>query len=420
MLSPLQDKHISTIFRVQNYCSYLYKQVQNTIKHNDDIDKYVNEKDKLTYLIIACKKGDVKTTKLLLKHNCNINKESLNGNNALMISILKQNIGIAKILLDTNRCKINHQNKEGLTVLHYATMHGYHEITRLLIERGANIRLTDLSGRLPIIASILNDDIINFCYLQKYYPIKYLPKLMLRTIKQNQLNMFTKLCKRKDLGFASWSKVEKVKIATHAMVHSNYAIKKLTKIGFDWNISDKSGINFLMASTQLAPTQGFEYNIEQILKYGCKINTQSHSGDTALHYAIQKTNYIATIVLLKNKNINVNIVNNNNETPLHIAIKKFNINNRHSITILRSILKRSRNYSVKDNNDKTFLDYVSNIASYGIKLSVMRQYILSLFKQCILYIENNLTKFKEHCFTHLNKDIKKKFHINLKTVFKNI
>jgi len=104
-----------------------------------------------------------------------------------------------------------------------------------------------------------------------------------------------------------------------------------TQKGVDGNIKGQYGYSLLhMACTHIntLPLEIFRYLIET---KGCDVNVQNNDNDTPLHYAINSFNPTGTGVgtsvlmyLLSQENVDVNMKGWNGETILHMVCKKIN------------------------------------------------------------------------------------------------
>lgn len=103
-----------------------------------------NEKG-YTALILSAYNGQSDTVDFLLSlENIDPCQEDTKGNTALMGAIFKGNFRIAKALMDAD-CEVDQSNLNGQTALMFATLFNRQEIIDELIDKGANITLTDNS-----------------------------------------------------------------------------------------------------------------------------------------------------------------------------------------------------------------------------------------------------------------------------------
>jgi ankyrin repeat protein len=78
------------------------------------------------------------------------------------------------------------------------------------------------------------------------------------------------------------------------------------------------------------------------------MSVRDHRGDTPLHLMCEANSYWSVYYITHRKNINTGICNNNRETPWHIAAK---LSDETAITLLGSCSINCVN--MKDNNDNT-------------------------------------------------------------------
>jgi ankyrin repeat protein len=71
---------------------------------------------------------------------------------------------VEKIRELLNPDNINHQDEDGLTLMHWASDRGHSTVVRLLVERGANLNIQDVDGQAPLhyASSCGHQDIVTF------------------------------------------------------------------------------------------------------------------------------------------------------------------------------------------------------------------------------------------------------------------
>lgn len=136
--------------------------VQKLIDHGSDILIINNEGDNILQICIKYNRTDI--LQYLINRNISLEFISKSGETFLQIAISYQNYNIVKLILKRN-CIINHQEYEyGLTALHQLVIQSNIELTKELIDHGANINIQDYYGNTPLIYIIheTNIDFINF------------------------------------------------------------------------------------------------------------------------------------------------------------------------------------------------------------------------------------------------------------------
>ena len=61
-----------------------------------------------------------------------------------------------RYLIENQSVKVNEKNKLHIAPIHYAVSEGHIEVTKLLIEKGANIHIKDRYGCTPLRLSVIN------------------------------------------------------------------------------------------------------------------------------------------------------------------------------------------------------------------------------------------------------------------------
>ena len=115
----------------------------------EDNDAAVHEKDKdgLTPLLIAVKRGHKEVARLVLDHDADtINASDEDGNTALHLATKARHKEIVRLLLRQHPDITDECNDSGRTALHLAVKMGDLVITRLLVKSGTDVDIMDDSG----------------------------------------------------------------------------------------------------------------------------------------------------------------------------------------------------------------------------------------------------------------------------------
>jgi len=264
-------------------------------------------------------------------------------------------------ILSNPKCDINIKDQSGRTALFNHI--GNSKTAKKLIDRGCDINIQDNNGITLLLYTIRVKSINGLKLLLKY---KHLDKMKNSLILRNIHNF--------------WSR--KINL-------SSYKIMKLIA---------KHGIGNLNDYEQLKDC----LYLKLILKY-VDINTNIISRimveDNLYHW------------LFEYPHTNLNFKDQNGKTALIKEIK-----NPSSIN-LYSLIKYGCDVNIKDNNGKSFWDYLDGIENRHKYLSNVLKYKIyqrnkkPLFKQCIWCIKNNRNKFDENRLKRLNKDLRKYFFV---------
>jgi ankyrin repeat protein len=233
--------------------------IKKLIEYNADPLIINNDYDNVFQLSIKYDRNDI--LEYLIDKNVPLNFISSTGETFLQIAISYQNYNICKLILNKKKCLINNQEKEyGLSALHQISIQSNIELTREIINNGANINLQDYYGNTPLIYIIYenNLDFINFFIS---YDINY----NLTNIDGNT--------------------------PLHVILIDNYNI-------------DQKIFNKIIINTDLT--------------------IQNNLGKTCIHLLLEKNIFIDYLDILETKELNIFIKDNNNIDCYDIIIKKKN------------------------------------------------------------------------------------------------
>lgn len=104
----------------------------------------------------AAEKGVMNIIQVLLDAKMDVNLKDKDGNTALLLAVDKNRQTTVKFLLD-NQSNINATNSELLTTVMLATKNGNREMVNLLILRGANINAANQKGQTALFMALEND-----------------------------------------------------------------------------------------------------------------------------------------------------------------------------------------------------------------------------------------------------------------------
>ena len=117
-------------------------------------DEFVSDTHQHTRLAKASLKGDLNDVELHLSHYPRTNNvPDDKGNLPLHHATLHGYIDVVRVLLNAE-CNINHQSNHGHTPLHLAVLSPSIEIVRILVRYGADILIQDIGERTPLHCAI--------------------------------------------------------------------------------------------------------------------------------------------------------------------------------------------------------------------------------------------------------------------------
>jgi ankyrin repeat protein len=296
-------------------------------------DVNARQKNLFTPLHWAAFKGRLEIAQLLLDHGANAKVESDGRETALhMLSRGKydtqeQGVGIAQLLLKCG-VDIHAQDKDKDTALHWAAFSGRPEITRLLLDHGANPNVENDQGLTPL------HQVSRGKYTSQEHGVGITRLLLERRADVNarQKNLFTPL---------HWAAFKgRLEIAQLLLDHGANAKAE----------SDGRETALHMLSRGEYDTQEQGVGIAQILlKCGVDIHAQDKDKDTALHWAAFSGRPEITRLLLDH-GANPNVENDQGVTPLHHVSRGKYTSQEHGVGITRLLLERSADVNARQKN----------------------------------------------------------------------
>ncbi len=226
----------------------------------------------------------------LLKYMGN-QKSSTKGNTALHAAALYGYQDALKFLIEY--VDVNDQNKEEFTALDYAILMDRVQIVEILLENGALVDIQDKNGKTPLHHAAYhgNTDIFNILKQHGAQQVSdhrgLTPDMILRANIIENGELMSLLCKMIDEG-------------------ETLTKEDILNAGMNPNVrGDKNGDK----NRDLPPYYGMRFG-----------NFFDWNGDRPLHYAVRSGNK-DSIIALVDAGANINVLNDNYETPLYAAIK---------------------------------------------------------------------------------------------------
>lgn len=368
-----------------------------------------------TLLHKACVGGSLKIVQFLLSKDFSINEKTGYLKTPLHFAVQYSQLPITKLLIEKG-AKLNEKDGDQKTPLHYAAYRGYNdgiwmdkrspkqiqkdrlECVKLLIDKGTNINALDKYKRNPLYYFVSNTEDIALFLLDKKADFNqkdiYNETPLNIAIYNANLNIVKKILKNGGkieinksfnnkqnwLHYLSNSYIEEGKLIL--------MIQFLIMQGVDLNKRDVNGVS----PFHIAASKNKIALCRFYIKNGLDINLQDNHGQTALSYNLQtarslkavkfflekkanfqvkdkSNNNLIHIIsnsfysinddqvifkeLLKQK-VNVNELNSNHDSPLHLAVTK---NKR---DFVRKLLNEKARLNVINKEGKTPLDYCSD------------------------------------------------------------
>ncbi|XP_031640648.1 serine/threonine-protein phosphatase 6 regulatory ankyrin repeat subunit A-like [Contarinia nasturtii] len=282
-----------------------------------EIDSMIHDKDVLLKKFFnAAEKGLKDEIYGILEQGINVNEQNGDGDTALIIASRHGHAKVAKILLE-NLANANLVNKDHWTPLHVAALGKHEEIVLMLLQHHADANIRNDWGETPfnIIAyQGLDKAVIRLLHLGYDVNVK--------TIKNSRFNLY-----------------DCTPLHAAASHKCSSTVKILIFNGADVNIKNNFGLTPREFAKQrghyffldkfddivkerdeifVAAKQGLTDKIKTFIKKGININVQNNDGDTPLIIASRHGHTEFVKVLLKDK-AKVNLVNRDNWSALHCA-----------------------------------------------------------------------------------------------------
>ena len=309
-----------------------------------NIHNYSEEqKDAIRFLLSAGavdKSLRERKTKKSVKTELSRQKEHIRERIDYFISYNKLNL--LKQIIKEHPWVINYKDNKGETPIFSACCLDSAQIARCLVDKGADINIRNKKGEPPIFNTCRNSSIENIKYLLD-------SGADINARNNNDETPLFSAC------YNSNTKTIK------------YLIKKGADVNPRLNNSWGSPLNYAICHWQ-------PENAIVLIKSGANLNTRDKEGNSPFHNSLKYTNYpyrynynfdenlynLQNLLILKTPNLN--IVNNNGETPLHIAICE-------SLQdVSTALIKNKVNLNVQDNEGRTPLHIaVSKGACYLAK-----------------------------------------------------
>ena len=327
---------------------YEYKRLITKLLARSDLQVNLKNKDGETPLISAVRLKQTQTITALLRHSSiKVNEQNGNGDTALLIAVRAQAQQVMTLLSGHNNIDANRKDRAGNTPLHLAVNSKHSGIVRALLNAaGIDVNLKDSSGNTALHTAVKNKD----------------------TAIVTQLVAV--------LGINANHKDRAGNTPLHLAVnskHSSIVRALLTIPTLDANLSDSDSKTAL----HIAVDNNDEAAVNQLLSHsGIAVNlvVTGITGETALNIAIAQhidttKNYGKVIdLLLAHTDIDPNIKNNHQESPLLKTVKE-----EETAIVIKLLAHTDIETNTSNSSQKTALMFAAERGSEAIVQQLLAQ-----------------------------------------------
>lgn len=237
----------------------------------------------------VCGEGYKEACDLLLSKGAKINHRKNDGYSILHYLCGKdeKSRDMLKHLLTKDNINVNIQNKDGYSPLQIALTMDNQEAMQALMNAGADVNLQDKYGKTVLHYAIKKDDI----------------------------EMVRLLAQQKNTDFYLTDKEDLTPLQIAYLGGNPFILQTLVNAGADINRKDENGMTLLHYAT----VKGDKSMMEWLLKEGADPTIKNILGKTPLHYVAEKGNVEMVRLITKQKDIEVNLADNEGVTPFHLA-----------------------------------------------------------------------------------------------------
>ena len=315
--------------------------------------------DSKSPLVTAVKNGDLDSVKVLFKHHLHIGVPFREG---LFLSAVNGNTDILRCFIE-NKADVDARTGNcHCTLLIVASKYGHTNAVNVLLQYGANVALTDKSGRTALhfaagssdnSCEILRCLIENGADIDKGRNDNQTPLMI--AAQKGHVSVATFLIEH---GANVDLQDENGNTALHHTLYGSDVsceiLSCLTGSGADVNGVNKVKHTPLM----IAAKRGHLNALTLLIKHGAHdVDLQDSDGYTALHYAVYSSDISCEILsCLIGIGADVNARTNNGVTPLMIAAEEGHING------VTSLVKCGANVDLQDKYGNTALHYAAGLS----------------------------------------------------------
>lgn len=314
----------------------------------------LRERQRLNQLLyLEAAKGNIRAVRELLAKGANINaREDKNGYAPLLIAAKNGRVNVVSLLVDQENTNVNQTDFGGKTALTLAVLYGHLDIVNLLLSRPyVDVNLPMDMGATPFYVAMQegNIDIIQ-AFLKR-------PDIDYKKCANDGVSPFHIAVDKERLkavealiDLDEENVCKPVQDGTNPLHIAAYKgnlaileilIKKLSSLNVDLNLKIASGATALF----LAAQQGHTEVVKCLKMHGAAINQSNYIKETPLIAATYNGHIETVKLLLEYPDINVDLAQHENQTPLFIATAL------RKTSIVRALLHKGANPNIAENQN---------------------------------------------------------------------
>lgn len=299
-------------------------------------------------LDLSAEKGHAAVMRALIRHGAYVNAaEPGKGTTSLHIAAEFDQVGAIDVLA-TSRAYVDAQDCTGSTPLHRASATGSCSAITALVKHGADLNLRNVQGKPPLHLAAANPD-------------------SLRVVR-------TLLAAGADaaLRYDENGGVELIPLDFNALDVAARAgrvdvIKALIEAGSPVDAKNRDGATALLHAVKASKASAVDALLEAGADVEVHLNGESW---TSLHSAAEDTYLEVVQVLLKHgANVHAKDADNDNDTPLHVAVRQAGITGAYDI--VKALLRYDADEGAHNDNDLTPLCVIGSVVSMAAALPVV-------------------------------------------------
>lgn len=311
-----------------------------------------------TPLHIAVNKQDVNLVRKLISSRARVTALNSTGDTVIHLALRSSHVYIQELSCDAvDANDINILNQKGENVLHVGIMNADVSILRMLIAKGADVNSLNKYGNTPLMQLVLDHFFVNFKYCCNPDGFRINHVCRFKSIAELFIDNRCDLNIRNNSGHTIFHLV--------LMNEGLCAIEMLLRSKIDESLLNEL-LFFIPFGHSHVNT--FTTFIKYLVEFGADINSKSESCDRSiLHEAVcdplifvSTVSMISFVTTLIDLGADINAVDKNGETPLHLVLKNDPGHDR-IWTAVRILLEAGANINIASKDSITSLDIAEQL-----------------------------------------------------------